>query len=1077
MFFSDVEPEEAPHEETTQVNESDLSNNVESSNVETIRTDNPDATDNDMKQDEKPEKLKQRFIVETITMTTVTERRIVRESGEGNGDDLLDGGKRSGILKGGKFWKNSTEKAPGKTVNYNEVVDYKETENDSTDIEEISTSFTDEQEETAVNNGNAKSEEAKPEEHIERPKNLEGLDAAANLGEEQDKRESLEESASPESTELTLTFKLGQHVLVANSLKPNSAVRQLFPSPRFLSPPPLPDEDEENTEPDKPVPPKQFLVTAESLRLFEEAKKSKILGNMNSNEGSQSFIAIMPPVSKMEDDDGGKRIRRTIERNTLRRSLIKYPCDLRSKRLAEKRKQENSLEERIKQLTCGIDDEEATEDAKKEGENNVMPPRSSPQGEESKESNLGVSNTLHVDVKNVRQMESASPSSNSSSSSGGSTYKKITDLFCRKNNPLPILEDVNCNIKNEPSNVQYGLGFNQNNPDLGNESLLIMPNDYASNPHIYNKNTFINQKNAVSRMSISSEARKQFLSTLAPLAACVTSVEGKERLGERYRLIDGRDRFPSPGERISVVSSGEETSEYSLDDIDEGLKGDEQKKIGMQPDVIAGTPQNETPNDELALFVQQDAGRIEKLKKRYSATDDKSDEDDDYGFNKRPTVKGIKPRFGSTNEIIQQIQAQMPPKPPGSHTTWPYYSQENSDSKPRNSYPPKQIDDSSQYDLYSTPQEYRTYSEVGNANYIEYQPRPNYLNQSQQSLYSSTNSLYQCQPMRIGGGGYPELSNYQFRHPPHSPPSVRHIMITPQPSPNPSEEGRVRSENPSGSFDNSNRSEVGLPDMDNRIVSRHSDGMVRNPDSVFYRRTVPNVHNPCLQMKFSPINYHQGAMPTASIRFSASCSPRPVVDESNVIIEPHYSTLPHPPAQSTVGVIRVGQGQQMIRVPVPYATGTPVQVHLMAGRVGRCDSPQRPSSPQGVPKGPIQSYNQYLIAKGTQTAQIQAFQIPTKTLPDGAPSDTDSVVDFEAQGKAIAEELQNRQKLSRSMSQEAGYQHTRLVQRSSSPINMKTPHERGVPEGAASSSVQDSQPQTSEPAHSSGNTIYYSMNV
>jgi hypothetical protein len=41
----------------------------------------------------------------------------------------------------------------------------------------------------------------------------------------------------------------------------------------------------------------------------------------------------------------------------------------------------------------------------------------------------------------------------------------------------------------------------------------------------------------------------------------------------------------------------------------------------------------------------------------YLSLDD--DEQNDYGFNKRPSVRGIKPRFGSTNEILQQMQDQL----------------------------------------------------------------------------------------------------------------------------------------------------------------------------------------------------------------------------------------------------------------------------------------------------------------------------------------------------------------------------------------------------------------------------------
>lgn len=91
---------------------------------------------------------------------------------------------------------------------------------------------------------------------------------------------------------MMLTFKLGHHVLISNnSLRPNSAVRQLFPCSKPLA---------GRTEDDGSV--HQYLVTAESLKAFEEAKRAKLPGIMQ------------------EGDDS---IRKTIERNTLRRSLIR----------------------------------------------------------------------------------------------------------------------------------------------------------------------------------------------------------------------------------------------------------------------------------------------------------------------------------------------------------------------------------------------------------------------------------------------------------------------------------------------------------------------------------------------------------------------------------------------------------------------------------------------------------------------------------------------------------------------------------------------------------------------------------
>lgn len=69
------------------------------------------------------------------------------------------------------------------------------------------------------------------------------------------------------------------------------------------------------------------------------------------------------------------------------------------------------------------------------------------------------------------------------------------------------------------------------------------------------------------------------------------------------------------------------------------------------------------------------------------ANNELDDEHDDYGFNRRPSVRGIKPRFGSTTEILQQIQNQLQPLPPSATTanrtnnasqvSWPYYSEAN----------------------------------------------------------------------------------------------------------------------------------------------------------------------------------------------------------------------------------------------------------------------------------------------------------------------------------------------------------------------------------------------------------------
>lgn len=336
--------------------------------------------------------------------------------------------------------------------------------------------------------------------------------------------EQVHNSISPDSTEMTLTFKLGNHVLISNnSLKPNSAVRQLFPCTKPLSG----KTDEESV---------QYLVTAESLRAFEEAKRSKLPQIIQSGETDES-------------------IKRAIERNTLRRSLIRY--EPRSKKTAQKT--DNSLVERIKQLTCDVD-EPVSE--------NEIPPRGSPPGEEARNS---------PEVLKTHQSFSPSSSSttSSNSSSVSSTYKKITDLFAKRDKP---------DLTSETGRPQAASA-----PDLGNG-----PQEYLE-AHV-----------PVTKVNSTNEARKQFLSTLAPLTACVS---GTGPADDYYYQMNNH-----PGERISVASSV--GTEYSLEDIDEGLKNDEDETKKIAPDVLAGTPSASESGDELALFVQQDASRIERIKKK-----------------------------------------------------------------------------------------------------------------------------------------------------------------------------------------------------------------------------------------------------------------------------------------------------------------------------------------------------------------------------------------------------------------------------------------------------------------------------
>lgn len=520
-------------------------------------------------------------------MTTVTERRIVRDSIDPlkitdmsmmNDRDKYNNG---GILKGGKLWRNQETNTDAKRM---------EPEKDD---DKRSVKFTrDDNDET--DNCDSRGENEK---------------------------------------EFMLTFKLGNRVVPCNSLKPNSAVRQLFPDPRFVNPPTILDLEEDNLGKCEG----KYLVTEESLRAFNEVNKRSVFA-ISGKERYPYKDGNFTVHSDDEDMPQNDLIKKTIERNTLRRSLMRYP---RGERKRERKKKiEPSLEERIKQLTC-VDDqdyEQVTNLADRQFDE--IPQRTSPPGEESHEPKM------------------------EKSSSVSSTYKKFTDLFARnksdnQNEHYPYYQPV----------------YHGAQPDLGIDLKL------QSGPLVSKQ---VNAKAATN------EARKQFLSSLAPLTACVTG-HVEPNYGNRDTL-----KLKLPGDRHSITSTTSTGTGYSIGDIDDALDKPEEGKA-PQPDVVAGTPSGIDHQDELAMFVQQDASRIERIKKRYSNTPSNvsdDDEHDDYGFSRRPSVRGIKPRFGSTTEILQQMQAQLQQPAPtkaGSHMTWPYYSAEclekNGATSPRNALP------------------------------------------------------------------------------------------------------------------------------------------------------------------------------------------------------------------------------------------------------------------------------------------------------------------------------------------------------------------------------------------------------
>ncbi|XP_015602783.1 uncharacterized protein LOC107271359 isoform X2 [Cephus cinctus] len=517
--------------------------------------------------------LHQRYLVETITMTTVTERRVVREISEEDS--------KPGIDESDSSLVKSIQSPKDETVGKEET---------SVDLDDSS--------------------KCGSLENVNKPI------GAKSVASDQGGRE------TPDPTELSLSFKLGRISLVSNSLKPNSAVRQLFPDPRFISPPPAPAKSlpqttgPEDSEESNNAEAQKFLITTESLRLFDAVKRSKLTGAQSDSSESDS-----------------SSIKKTIERNALRRSLIsKFESSSKKKNLRSK---DLTLEERIRQLTCVDQDDLDTESSTSENATTAngsdyieFPIRTSPSGEETKVE------TLSRNSGSTNNSQEHVSSSGSNSGPGGthqSTYKKITDLFGQKK--CEAIVDSTKNL-----------------PDLGIGNKMTQVKDYSG-------------KTPVSKMN--SDARKQFLASLAPLS-CVaaTAMDNRE---DYYQLSS---KMTTSGNRDSIGYNSD--SSYSLEDIDAALRGEERnyKNAAGPPDVTRGTPTGTGPDrdggdstsDELLAFVEQDKSRTERIKKRYNDTeehreDDEDDELNDYGFNRRPSVRGIKPQFGSTNEIIRQLQS------------------------------------------------------------------------------------------------------------------------------------------------------------------------------------------------------------------------------------------------------------------------------------------------------------------------------------------------------------------------------------------------------------------------------------
>ncbi|KAF5281289.1 hypothetical protein FQA39_LY05175 [Lamprigera yunnana] len=900
-------------------------------------------------------------------MTLSHERQTMREVDEDkhcSSPNLSQiGSPISGILKGGRLWKQHSQ-----DINNSRNLDVQQVTDSSITSDEES-------------NGNKRFVRFTESEQNKRDscdgaadKPTEELFKQENSNDQKDARYS-NNSASPESTEMLLTLKLGNHILISNnSLKPNSAVRQLFPCSKPLSS--VPGENDSVH---------QYLVTAESLRAFEEAKRSKLPQIIQSDETDES-------------------IKRAIERNTLRRSLIRYEPRPKKK----EQKSDNSLVEQIKKLTCDVDDVEVDD----------IQQRTSPTGEEARKS-PEVNNLL-----NKNQDKSFSPSSSSTASSNSSsvssTYKKITDLFAKREKQ----GDGSSNTLAEPTPKimnQHGPA-----PDLGNTGPYQQEHLLHHCP--------------ITKSNSATDTRKQFLSTLAPLTACVSSV-GTD---DHYYHISHH-----VGDRLSITSSV--GTEYSLEDIDEGLKNEEDDSKRNAPDVVVGTPSASESGDELAIFVQQDASRIERIKKKYQQ-DSEDDEHDDYGFNKRPSVRGIKPRFGTTTEILQQIQNQMQPAPvsvkANAHVAWPYYSEASLSG----------LDNNKSHNInQNIPQYQYTYvtEEMKTKMYIQhYRPTSlvddniyqNCTNQRcNRDVAYKTNANHVYSPVMRIGSGCNEICH--------------------QPVPNKSRNGRPESPPPFDVARNVHQTMVYIPY--NHIESYQPACLSPNPQYVSNEKCYPRVVNQNQLNRYAEPLYHN--QPRVS---------HPPIIDVNVVKQVSKPTmrLPYPlPNSQTQPHVMNSRSESPL--PVQFSTARSTQTAVPP--MGTCNYYQTVNPRYRPMVGPVIAHAGIpWNGESVYSNKVNRHSFPA-ALPRYPAPDNVSLTDSESQYSGL---LPNG--LRQSIETTFSAQKDSLP---NSPIKQKF-IERGVPEGAASVSPQDSNvvaqststmasPTSPQNPPSNPKPLYYAMNV
>lgn len=403
----------------------------------------------------------------------------------------------------------------------------------------------------------------------------------------------------------------------------------------------------------------------------------------SSDSQSSDSTATETRIRRLENTDmahvaGGvmrsnSEVRRAIERNALRRSLIRF-AEARKKdtnKNDKNEKHETSLIEKLKWLTTSEDATNGNADEKMSSQSDSQDVQQSgieedQEEKKSKEEEAKINCTIEQYRKLAEMFNKTTSLRANDITVPGDVreWKLEADLFpCEK-----IITDLE-NDDLPPGTLTFTA--------VPAVSVCEQISDDESEKLIYSGGIRYTKEGT---LPMEMQRRQQQL---------------QQQQQNQHQLQQQQQQQQSTTRERSSHGSNLET--YTVDDIDEVLHDDRSSsvpsssqsspRLSGRSDVDgtstaeSGYSSNETNSelgpllppelDELAEFVKQDAGRIERIRKRY-------DETEDHGFCRRPSVRGIKPRFGSTTDLLKQMANQLvppnvtQPSLTGTHLTWPY---------------------------------------------------------------------------------------------------------------------------------------------------------------------------------------------------------------------------------------------------------------------------------------------------------------------------------------------------------------------------------------------------------------------